>query len=161
MDTMRKLFIILFLLLNSVVQLTAAPAADFNLPNAEGDQQSLSQYAGQVVLINFWASWCPPCIKEMPELQSLHDKYKGLGFSVVGINIDDDSEIAKRIISKFSINYPIVFDASKATSKSYQVKGMPASFLIDKNGELRESYIGYNETSIQKYLDDVRTLLRE
>ena len=89
-------------------------APDFTLKSYSGKNIKLSEYRGQVVLMNFWASWCGPCRQEMPLLNDLHKKYKKLGFTVLGVNVEEDSSKAKGIVQEVKLTFPILFDDKKS-----------------------------------------------
>ena len=96
-----------------------------------GSQLALYDISGKLFLVNFWATWCAPCIEEMPALQSLHNKFKDRGFQVVGIAVDDTEENVRETIQKFGITYPIIIDNKAQSKRQYQVKGFPESFVLD------------------------------
>jgi peroxiredoxin len=138
------------------------PAPPFSLPLRGGDSSlSLEQLRGQVVMVNFWASWCGPCREEFPLLDQMYKKYKTLGFTMLGVNVEPDSKDAEGFIAKTPVSFPIVFDRSSTASKLYHVEGMPSTVLIDRNGVLRWVHRGYKAGDENEYLDQVRALLRE
>ena len=137
------------------------PAPDFTLKSNAGNNQRLSEYRGQVVLINFWASWCGPCRQEMPLLDDLHNKYSKLGFSVLGINVDKDSAKADKILKDIPVNFPILYDASGAVSKQFNVEAMPTTVIVDRNGEMRFLHRGYKPGYEDLYAQHVKALIRE
>ena len=92
-------------------------APDFVLKSASGENLRLSEYRGDVVLINFWATWCGPCRQEMPLLDDLYGRYQRVGFSLLGVNIDDDSRRAMKMVQELGVNFPVLFDESKEVSK--------------------------------------------
>jgi len=96
-----------------------------------GAALALWDVKGQLFLINFWATWCAPCIEEMPALQSLHAKFKDRGFQVVGIAVDDTEENVREVVQRYGITYPIIIDNKAQSKRQYQVKGFPESFLLD------------------------------
>ena len=119
-----------------------APA--FILKDLGGRTLSTESLKGQVVLVDFWATWCAPCRKSMPELQALHDKYKSRGFQVVGISIDegDPGKVKKYVASK-KFTYPIAVDDEKTPAwEAYRVKAVPAAFLLDREGRIVEQWTG-------------------
>lgn len=141
--------------------LTGQPAPDFALKSSTGENLRLSEYRGDVVMINFWATWCGPCRQEMPLLDELYSRYQRVGFSLLGINIDDDSRRAIDMASELGVSFPVLFDAGKDVSRLYAVEAMPATVLVDREGNVRNVYHGYKPGYEQKYLDEIRSLLRE
>jgi peroxiredoxin len=126
---------------------TGDNAPDFMLKDINGRDTKLSEYRGKVVLIEFWAKWCPPCRASVPELVALQEKYKNKGFVVLGISVDEgrDLPVALTAFSKeFSINYPILL-GNENVAKSYNVKSIPMSFLINKEGKIANIFMGYIE----------------
>ena len=97
---------------------TGAPAPDFALPDASGKVVSLQDYAGQVLLINFWASWCGPCREEMPLLDQLSQRYGPLGFTMLGINVEEDSSLADRFLQGTPVDFPILYDLGKCSEQT-------------------------------------------
>jgi peroxiredoxin len=136
-------------------------APDFALKSSSGENLRLSEYRGEVVMVNFWATWCGPCRQEMPLLDELYQRYQRVGFNLLGVNIDDDSRRAMQMISELGVNFPVLFDARKEVSKLYEVEAMPVTVLIDREGNVRFVHHGYKPGYEDKYLDEVRSLLRE
>lgn len=136
-------------------------APDFALKSSTGENLRLSEYRGNVVMINFWATWCGPCRQEMPLLDELYTRYERVGFSLLGVNIDDDSRRAMQMIEDLGVSFPVLFDARKEVSKLYQVEAMPVTVLVDREGNVRHVHHGYKPGYEDKYLDQVRSLLRE
>jgi len=136
-------------------------APDFALKSSTGENLRLSEYRGDVVMINFWATWCGPCRQEMPLLEELYARYKRVGFNLLGVNIDDDARRAMRMIDEMGVSFPVLFDSRKEVSKLYQVDAMPVTVLVDREGYVRYVHLGYKPGYEDKYLDQVRSLLRE
>ncbi len=136
-------------------------APDFALKSSSGENLRLSEYRGDVVMINFWATWCGPCRQEMPLLDELYSRYQRVGFNLLGVNIDDDSRRAMQMIEELGVNFPVLFDARKEVSKLYEVEAMPVTVLVDREGNVRYVHHGYKPGYEDKYLDQVRSLLRE
>ncbi len=146
----------------------AAPAAnpklapDFTLPEVgSGDAIKLSSYRGKVVLIDFWATWCGPCRMEIPHFVELQKKYKGQGFAIIGISLDQQGEeVVKPFMKQWKINYSMVIDSSGEVQGSYGgVRAIPTSLLIGKDGEVKQQFIGYRpkevfEEAIKKALQE-------
>jgi peroxiredoxin len=99
--------------------------------DSSGATSALWDIQGKLFLVNFWATWCAPCIEEMPALQSLHVKFKDRGFQVVGIAVDDTEENVREVVQRYGITYPIIIDNKAQSKRQYQVKGFPESFLLD------------------------------
>ena len=141
--------------------LAGQPAPDFALKSASGENLRLSEYRGDVVMINFWATWCGPCRQEMPLLNELYSRYERVGFNLLGVNIDDDSRRAMEMIDELGVSFPVLFDASKEVSRLYEVDAMPVTIIVDREGNVRYVHQGYKPGYEQKYLDQIRALLRE
>ncbi len=140
-------------------QPTMAP--DFALKSDSGRNLRLREMRGQVVMINFWATWCGPCREEMPKLQQLYGKYRADGFMLLGVNIDDNSANAVRMARKLGVTFPVLFDQGKAVSKLYQVDAMPSTVLIDRDGKTRYRHRGYKAGYEGTYQSEIRELLKE
>jgi peroxiredoxin len=141
--------------------LTGQAAPDFALKSSTGENLRLSEYRGDVVMINFWATWCGPCRQEMPLLDELYTRYQRVGFNLLGVNIDDDSGKALAMIQELGVNFPVHFDSRKEVSKKYEVGAMPVTVIVDRAGKVRYVHQAYKPGYENMYLDQVRTLLRE
>jgi len=137
----------------------SAPA--FALAARGGHDVTLAQYHGQVVMINFWASWCGPCRQEMPLLESIYKKYNKLGFTLLGVNVEPDSKAADDWLRDTPVSFPILYDKDSKVSKLYDVAGMPSTVIIDRSGKLRKIHRGYKPGDENEYLDSIRALVRE
>lgn len=137
------------------------PAPDFTLKSLTGKNIKLSEQAGNVVMLNFWASWCGPCRKEMPLLNALHKKYEALGFTILGINVEQELKLAKSFLADTPVEFPVLFDTSNTVSQAYEVIAMPTTVLIDRNGKVRYLHKGYKEGDEAKYKKLVKKLVRE
>jgi peroxiredoxin len=136
-------------------------APDFTLKSHEGVNIKLSELRGQVVMVNFWASWCGPCRQEMPLLQQLYDRYQSLGFALLGVNVDEDQAAANKILKELPVSFPILYDKRSKVSKAYQVKAMPSTFIVDRDGRIRYLHKGYKPGYEDEYQQQIRELLRE
>ena len=136
-------------------------APDFTLRSNTGANLKLSEQRGDVVMINFWASWCGPCRQEMPLLNDIYKKYKKLGFTVWGVNIEPDSSSAKKLLKDIPVSFPILFDLQNNISKAYNVTAMPTTVLVDRNGNMRYLHKGYKPGYENEYRKQIKKLLRE
>jgi len=137
------------------------PAPDFTLKSLAGNNLKLSEMTGNVVLINFWASWCGPCREEMPLLNALHNKYEPLGFSVLGINVEENVDAARGFMKDFPVDFPVLLDNANQVSKQYKVIAMPTTVVVDRDGNVRFLHQGYKSGDEAKYQKMVKTLVRE
>jgi thiol-disulfide isomerase/thioredoxin len=139
----------------------APPAPDFALPSREGGEVRLSAFKGEVVMINFWATWCGPCRQEMPLLQQLQAKYEPLGFTLLGINVEPDRAAAQAWLKTVPVSFPILFDQQNAVAERFGVEGMPSSVFVDRSGTVRYVHRGYQPGDEAKYADLIRSLVKE
>jgi len=109
-------------------------AADFTLTDMGGKTWKLSDLKGKVVVVNFWATWCPPCRKEMPDLEAIYQKYKDQGLVILGIS-DEEDDVVKKFMGEHSYTYPILLDHGSA-HKTYQIEGIPKNFVYDREGKM-------------------------
>jgi peroxiredoxin len=145
----------------AVPPLVSAPAPDFALRALDRENVRLSEHLGEVVLLNFWATWCGPCRQEMPLLDALYSKYQRAGLVLLGINIDEDREHAIEMAQTLKIGYPILFDERKDVARAYQLGTMPLTVLIDREGVVRYVSEGYKAGYEKQYTEKLRELLGE
>ena len=137
------------------------PAPAFTLAALSGQQAALSQYKGQVVMVNFWATWCGPCQQEMPLLDQMYRKYKPAGFTLIGVNVDKEAPAVKELLARKPVSFPVLLDPANQVSKAYHVDEMPSSVIIDRKGEIRYIHRGYRPGDENEYQDRIRQLIRE
>lgn len=118
-------------------------AADFALTDGDGETVRLSDYKGKVVLVDFWATWCPPCRKEIPGFVQLKDKYGSEGVEIIGVAVSDEWPNVEQFSKAYKINYPVVM-GDQETVRSYgNFTGIPTTFVIDREGVIRKKHTGY------------------
>lgn len=141
---------------------TGMPAADFTLMDLQGNPQSLSQYRGKVVLLNFWATWCKPCTTEMPAMQACYDKLRDKGFVVLAVNeLEDPRKVAEHVAA-YGHTFPVLMDKDNRVANMYGVYGLPVSVLIDEQGVVREYIKGglLTEPKILEMVERVQSAAR-
>lgn len=143
------------------VNASASPAPDFTLPSNSGENVRLAEQRGQVVMLNFWASWCGPCRQEMPLLDDMSKRYSSAGFVLYGVNVEEDNTDALKLIKQLGVSFPILWDAESKASSLYNVDAMPTTVLIDKKGQIRYVNRGYKAGDENKYRDQIRELIKE
>jgi peroxiredoxin len=120
-----------------------AAALDFGLLSLRGDTVKLSDYRGKAVFLNIWATWCPPCLKEMPAMKSLYQRLKGREFEMLAVSIDREGEkVIRPFVAKYGLTFPVLLDPDSKTYRLYGLTGIPETFLIDKNGVILYRIIG-------------------
>jgi thiol-disulfide isomerase/thioredoxin len=126
---------------------------DFTLPTLDGRSFSLAEHRGQVVLVNFWATWCPPCRVETPDLVALQSDYASRGFQIVGVNMDEDRGNVGPFVRQYRLNYPVVLP-NGSFPLANGVDALPTSILIDRNGRVARRYVGMiSEAAIRADID--------
>ncbi len=136
-------------------------AIDFTLKSFDGRQVTLSALRGKVVLLDFWASWCTPCREELPLLDILDKTYGREDFKVVTVNIDNNPKNAVKFLQAYSIKLSPLWDQKKEVVSAYDVKKMPTTILIDKNGWIRYIHSGFEAEQFRTYKRQIETLLKE
>ena len=140
----------------------SGPAPAFALQSNGGQQVALSSLKGKVVMVNFWATWCVPCRQEMPHLQALYEKYNGLGFELLAVNVEkNNAEGARKWLQETPVTFPVLFDPENQVTKLYKVQTMPSTVIIGRDGTMRFMHNGYKPGYENDYQTEVRSLLRE
>lgn len=141
--------------------LWAEVAPDFTLKSNQGENIKRSDLLGEVVMINFWATWCGPCRKEMPALDKLYQRYESAGFTVLGVNVETDVEEVDQYLAKNPVSFPVLYDVDSIASKAFNVKAMPTTVFLDRDGNVRDIHKAYKAGDEAKYRDIIRKLLSE
>lgn len=122
---------------------TGNVARDFTLETVEGNSISLKDYRGQVVLINFWATWCPPCRAEIPDLQSTYLERREDGFVVLGVNVEESRAVVQQFMDEVEMTYPVLLDEGGEVLQTYRANGLPMSVIVDPEGVIQVRHVGY------------------
>jgi peroxiredoxin len=119
------------------------PAPDFTFPGLDGKKVSLSDYKGKVVLVNIWATWCPPCVDEMPSMEKLYRKFKGKNFEILAVSIDEPGlKAVAPFMKKSNLTFPALIDSEGAIKAVYGITGVPESFIVDQQGIIIKKIVG-------------------
>lgn len=134
---------------------TPAQGYEFSTTNVAGEKVSLSDYRGHVVMVNFWATWCPPCRAEMPLIESFYEQYRNQGFIVLAVNNAERSDQVRAFASQFQLTFPVLLDYSAGISQQFGIKGYPTSLFLDTKGNLYATHQGVlTATQLQNYITD-------
>jgi peroxiredoxin len=135
-------------------------APDFTLNNLKGEKISLSSFNGKVVILNFWATWCPSCIAEMPSLNELYREMKSDGLEIIAVSTDRSPEVAKKYVRKKGFDYTIVVDEDRKAARLFKVFSLPTTFLIDRNGVITEKFYGEYDWTDKEIKEKISRLLQ-
>lgn len=147
--------------LSAAMPAIGSVAPDFTLRSQDGKNLKLSEYRGQVVLINFWATWCAPCRQELPLLNRLHEQYGKAGFTLLGVNVDDQPQAALDMARQLKLGFPVLLDSKKQVTRRYDVDSMPSTLLIDRDGKVRSIHRGYRAGYETRYEAEIRQWLKQ
>jgi len=138
---------------------TVAPL--FSLPSLKGSPVTLQSFRGKLVVVNFWATWCPPCVAEMPSLERLHRTLEGEGLQVLGVSIDEDEAALRKFVAARGVTFPILRDpGGRIAAGAYRTTGWPETFVIDAAGVLKEQYVGPSDWDTPEAIEHFRRLLQ-
>ena len=131
-------------------------AIDFTLTDLEGNKVSLKDYRGKNVYLNFWATWCPPCRSEMPEIEKVYQQYKDKGLVVLAVDLGEDKDTVKNFIKENNYNFKVLLDSDQSIAEQYNISAIPVSYFIDKDGKIVAKKVGaLKEEEMQSYLKEL------
>jgi len=132
-------------------------APDFQLQSLDGQTVSLGNLLGKPVLINFWATWCPPCRSEMPYIQKIYEEWSDQGLEVLAINIGESSSKAEEFMQSYNLSFTVLLDTKQDVAQKYNITGIPTTFFIDKDGIIKDKVIGafQNKAQIENRLSEI------
>ncbi|WP_144212686.1 TlpA disulfide reductase family protein [Shewanella donghaensis] len=139
----------------------AAPNLDYDLKDLSGNVVNLNEFKGKVVYIDFWASWCAPCRKSFPWMEKMHQQYKQQGLVVIAINIDVEQAMAEEFLTHLTANFSIRFDPDSDVARAFELKGMPSSFVFDRQGNLVNEHVGFSVELESAYEQELVRLLNQ
>jgi len=155
---MKKILLLLSLMAAGV---QAAPSLDHQAFNAQNQAVSLSEFKGKVVYVDFWASWCGPCRKSFPWMNEIQKKYQDQGLAVVAINLDTDNELAQEFLKQVPANFSVRFNPEGDVARSFDLLGMPSSFMFNRQGQLVQHHVGFYADKAAEYEQELVSLLKE
>lgn len=128
-------------------------APDFTLDSLAGGELSLAYYRGSVVLLNFWATWCPPCELEMPDIEQAHRTYRDRGLVVLGINAQESPDVVQAYVDRMGLTFPILLDTRGQVQAQYRGRGLPMTLILDRDGVIQARHLGYlSAAALAQYL---------
>ncbi|WP_303904694.1 TlpA family protein disulfide reductase [Thiohalomonas denitrificans] len=157
-NTILRSASLVFLSLFFVTAAPAAPAPDA-IWSVEGGELRLEQLRGKVIYLDFWASWCAPCRKSFPFMNELQTRYGEQGLVVVAVNLDKDQKLVEQFLAKYPAQFTVAYDPKGETAERFGVKGMPSSYLIDRDGEIRLSHVGFRDKDRSELETGIRDVL--
>ena len=134
------------------------PAPAFDLKDAQGQPHRLADYLGKPVILNFWATWCPPCREEMPSMQRAHEALSADGVAVIAVSVGDEAEAIGEFLEETPVDFPLLMDLDSKVAQRYPLKGLPTTYVIDPQGRLAYRAEGERDWDAPKLLDQVRAL---
>jgi thiol-disulfide isomerase/thioredoxin len=146
---------------SSLVRILMSLLAVASFGDVRATELDLSAYRGKVVYVDFWASWCTPCRESFPWLSNLVSEYGAKDLVVIGVNVDQDHQLAEQFLRSNFANFPIVYDPHGDIATTFKVEGMPSAVIIDRSGHVRYQHIGFSEKRRAIYEDHLRSLLNE
>jgi len=142
-------------------ELVKGEAPNFTLKSQRGENLKLSEHRGEVIMLNFWATWCDACQQGMPTLNEMYQLYRDEGFTLYSINIEEDMRKVKKALSKMQVTFPVLFDTTNEVSKKYEVDDIPSTYIIDRDGNLRYVHRGFPPGYRDEFQKQVRELMAE
>lgn len=167
MSTYIKLFSLIMMvqlfafMSGASAELVKGEAPNFTLKSQRGDNLKLSEHRGEVIMLNFWATWCDACRQGMPALNELYQLYRNEGFTLFSINVEEDVRKVKKALSKMQVTFPVLFDVTHEVSKKYEVDDIPSTYIIDRDGNLRYIHRGLPPGYRDLFQKQVRELMTE
>lgn len=139
--------------------MTPLSVPEFTLPDLSGKQVSVSEFKGKVLILDFWATWCPPCREEIPGFVDLYGRYRDKGLAMVGISLDDGPQVVKEFVGQYKINYPVLMGNEAVTRAFGGIRGIPTTFVIGKKGKVHKKYVGFQTGEV--FENDIKALLED
>ena len=136
-------------------------APDFQFKNLAGKQVKLSDYEGQTIMLNFWATWCIPCRQEMPDLQQLWNKYRDQGFAVLAVSSDIDTQAVHDFAKKMNLSFPVLLDPEDTLRDPYEILAVPMTYLVGRDGKISGRVLGIRDWASPEAFELIEALLKQ
>jgi len=137
------------------------PAPGISFEDIDGKLRSLDNLKGKTVLVHIWATWCAPCLEELPSLESLYREYKDKGLTIMAVSIDKKKDTVKRFVEELGLTFPVLLDPKGKVTRLYRTTGVPETFIVDKKGIIREKIIGARDWSHPLHRESLTRLIKE
>lgn len=137
----------------------AQPAPNLTLKTLDNADLKISDLKGEVVYVDFWATWCPPCRQSFPWMEEMHQRYSDLGFKIVAISLDNKRDVVDQFLKTMTTSFTIAHDPGGESANAFQVKGMPSSYLIDRKGNIHLTHMGFNDRDKAKLESEIKDLI--
>ncbi|QDO83957.1 TlpA family protein disulfide reductase [Shewanella psychropiezotolerans] len=148
-------------ILFQVNSLSAAPNLDLSVQDVDGQSYILSQVSGELIYIDFWASWCGPCRKSFPWMNEMHHKYADQGLKIIAINLDNDISLARQFLGQISADFIIAYDPDTQVAGQFDILGMPSSYLFNRQGKLVAKHVGFYSEHKADYEAEILHYLKQ
>lgn len=133
--------------------------ADETVTSRQALEQSLAKHKGEVVYLDFWASWCGPCVRSFPWMNTIQAKYKDKGFTVISVNLDAEQQLAAKFLRSNPATFDVIYDPKGKIAKHFKIQGMPSSMIIGRDGKIKSRHTGFFNKKIPEYQQEIETLL--
>lgn len=146
----------------SAFAMADSPVQDMQLPGSVMQElkQQVDIKQGEIVYVDFWASWCAPCRKSFPWMNQMQAAYEAKGFKIIAVNVDQERALADKFLHDVPVQFDVIYDKEGRLAKSFKVKGMPSSYLIDSEGNIKVAHKGFFEKNLEQYENEIRSLLK-
>lgn len=159
--TCNLLLIFLLLLSSGASALASEAAPNLTLKTLQNTSLRISDLKGDVIYLDFWATWCPPCRKSFPWMEEMQQRYKDLGFKVVAVSLDNKRGVIDQFLQNMKTSFIIAHDPSGDSASAFKVKGMPSSYLIDRHGNIHLAHMGFNSKDKSKLEAEIKNLIAQ
>lgn len=159
MQYISKISVLVTLLFGLLLSISSVAAE--TVTSRQALEQALAQHKGEVVYLDFWASWCVPCRKSFPWMNMVQEKYQTKGFSIISVNLDADYALAQKFLKENPASFSVIYDPKGKLAKHFKIQGMPSSMLIGRDGKIKQRHTGFFTKKIPQYQQEIEKLLAQ